>query len=67
MGKRYVVWLDSGANQHAKYSREVDIDEEFDMSDEEFDALPYELKEAMFREIAFEQSDWGFAEVTDDK
>jgi hypothetical protein len=62
MGKKFRVWLNSGANIHSTYETTVDLDD-WGMSDAEWDELTEKEKEDMMREVAFENSDWGFAEV----
>lgn len=60
--KTFKCWLNSGANCHSEYSVVVTTDE-LGLTDEEYDSLSEDEKEEMFREIAFEQSEWGFKEV----
>ena len=64
MSKVFKVWLDSGAN--IKSCRAINISlEELGYTDEEWEALPVVEQEEIMREVAFEQSEWGWAEVTD--
>ncbi len=62
MGKKIKVWLDSGANIHSCYKQVIDL-EEIGISDEQWGSMTDEQKESEMREIAFENSDWGFCEV----
>jgi hypothetical protein len=62
MGKKIRVWLDSGANIHSCRSQVIDL-EDIGISDEEWAAMPEEKRAEEMRQIAFEQSDWGFTEV----
>lgn len=39
MGRKFKVWLDSGANQHSNYEQEVDIEEDLNITSDEWDAL----------------------------
>ncbi len=62
MGKKIKVWLDSGANIHSCRKQIVDL-ADIGVTDDGWDAMTDDQKEAEMREIAFEQSDWGFCEV----
>jgi hypothetical protein len=62
MGRRFKVWLDSGANSDSCYEQEVFLDD-LGISEEKWDAMTADEKEAEMREVAFNQSDWGFREI----
>ncbi|EDX7952700.1 hypothetical protein C3M82_000002 [Salmonella enterica subsp. enterica serovar Minnesota] len=38
MGRKFKVWLDSGANIHSCYKQEIDIEEDLGISDDEWDS-----------------------------
>ena len=60
--RKFRVWLDSGANIHSK--REVIVTlEEIGYTGEDWDGLSDQTKEEILKEIAWEDADWGFAEV----
>lgn len=59
---KFKVWLDSGANIHSKYSTTVDL-EDIGIDKQTFDEMTEEEKEDMFKDIAFERADWGWAEI----
>lgn len=62
MSKRFKVWLDSGANADSRREQEFSLDD-IGISDSEWEAMTDDEKEAEMREIAFDHSDWGFAEI----
>ncbi len=55
--KTIKVWLDSGANHQSCYEAEFEIDSE------EWDEMTEDQKDEYARDIAFNQSDWGWREV----
>lgn len=63
MGRKFRVWLDSGANHSSKYEEVVDLDE-IGYTSSAWDALSDERKEEEMKDIAWQQSDWGFEEIT---
>lgn len=62
MGKKFEIWLDSGAN-HASCNRQVLSLDDIGLSQEEWDSMDEEEKEQNMRDIAFETIDWGWKEV----
>lgn len=62
MGRRFTVWLDSGANNSSCNKQEVSLDD-LGISEEKWDAMTADEKEAEMRDVAFNQSDWGFREI----
>ena len=64
MSKVFKVWLDSGANIHSKRYVIISL-EELGYTDEEWEAMPEIDQEEIMREIAFEQTEWGWIEVGD--
>lgn len=65
MSRIFKVWLDSGANIHSSYSVTINL-EELGYSDAEWDEMPELDKEEIMREVAFEQSEWGWMEIEND-
>lgn len=63
MGRKFDVWLDSGANIHSNRKRVVDLDN-LGLTSEEWDEMSEKDQEETMRDIAFERSDWGFQEKT---
>jgi len=64
MGRKFKVWLDSGANIHSSYEQVVTLDD-LGYTDEEWDQLSDDERENEMRELAWERADWGYHEVTD--
>ena len=62
MGKKFKVWLDSGANIHSQYEQEVDLDD-IGIDDEECEQMTEKERDEAMRDIAFERSDWGYREI----
>ncbi|EAO0106741.1 hypothetical protein EU727_08810 [Salmonella enterica] len=61
MGRKFKVFLDSGANIRSKYEREVDLD---DLGiEEDWDEMSEEEKNEAMQEIAWENMEWGFYEI----
>ncbi|NHW96216.1 hypothetical protein G9X48_11940 [Cronobacter sp. HA18006] len=63
MGRKFKVWLDSGANIHSKYEQVVDLEDDLGISDEEWEKTDDEGKNEVMKEIAWERMDWGFEEI----
>ncbi|HCO3755924.1 TPA: hypothetical protein ACNTUM_000666 [Escherichia coli] len=63
MGRKFKVWLDSGANQHSCYKQEIDIEDDLNITSDEWDALSEEEKDEVMREVAWDRMEWGFAEI----
>ncbi|ACN45441.1 hypothetical protein AZ928_09720 [Salmonella enterica] len=63
MGRKFKVWLDSGANIHSCYKQEIDIEEYLGIFDDEWDSYSEEAKDEIMRDIAWEKMDWGFEEI----
>ncbi|MDT3584889.1 hypothetical protein ROL70_07775 [Cronobacter sakazakii] len=63
MGRKFKVWLDSGANIHSKYEQVVDLEDGLGISDEEWEKMDDEGKNEVMKEIAWERMDWGFEEI----
>jgi hypothetical protein len=55
--KTIKCWLDSGANIHSRYETE------FEIEDDEWEAMPEEDKEELVKEYAWERMDWGWEEA----
>lgn len=55
-----VLWLDSGANNESCH-RQVFTWEELGITEASWDAMTEEAQESFARDIAFQQSDWGYA------
>jgi hypothetical protein len=62
MSKKFKVWLDSGANHQSCRKATISLDE-IGLTDAEWDGMNEERRDAAMREVAFEQSDWGYAEL----
>jgi hypothetical protein len=62
MAKRFMIWLDSGANAFSRYNISHSL-EELGYSDEEWDAFTENEKDDVMRDIAFACSDWGYTEL----
>jgi hypothetical protein len=62
MSRRFKVWLDSGANHASCRNEEVSLDE-LGLSSDEWEALPASERDLLMREIAWDSSDWGYAEI----
>ncbi|WP_196094824.1 DUF7167 family protein [Enterobacter roggenkampii] len=62
MGRKFKVFLDSGANIHSKYETEVDLDD-FGIESDEWDEMSENEQQEVMREIAFERADWGWEEI----
>ncbi|EGT4300204.1 hypothetical protein NLT11_003283 [Cronobacter sakazakii] len=63
MGRKFKVWLDSGANIHSRYEQVVDLEDDLGISDEEWEKMDDEGKNEVMKEIAWERMDWGFEEI----
>jgi Ran GTPase-activating protein (RanGAP) involved in mRNA processing and transport len=62
MGRKFKVYLDSGANIHSKYETEVDL-EDFDIESDEWDDMSEEEQQETMREVAWERAEWGWEEI----
>ena len=62
MSKKFKVWLDSGANCESCREQIIDLND-FGISDDEWGAMTEEEQEEVMRDVAFDRSDWGFAEI----
>lgn len=62
MGRKFKVYLDSGANIHSKYETEVDL-EDFGIESDEWDDMSEEEQQETMREVAWERADWGWKEI----
>lgn len=56
------IWCDSGANAHSKREEVVDLSD-WNLTPEQWKAMTEDEKEAMAKEAAFAQLDWGFEEI----
>ncbi|ELY2523880.1 hypothetical protein ACM36E_001733 [Cronobacter sakazakii] len=63
MGRKFKVWLDSGANIHSKYEQVVDLEDDLGIDSEEWDQMTDEGKGEVMKDIAWERMDWGFEEI----
>lgn len=59
MANGIYAWLDSGENVHSCYRNFVEW-RDLGITEEEWDMMTEKEQEKLAREIAFEQSDWGF-------
>lgn len=60
--RKFKVWLDSGANHCSCYEEVVKLSD-LGLTSEEWDKMEEGEREALMRDIAFERSDWGYAEI----
>ncbi|WP_105686013.1 DUF7167 family protein [Cronobacter dublinensis] len=63
MGRKFKVWLDSGANIYSKYEQVVDLEDDLGISDEEWEKMDDEGKDEVMRDVAWDRMEWGFEEV----
>lgn len=63
MGRKFKVWLDSGANAFSNYSQEIDIEDDLNITSDEWDSLSDKEKEETMRDVAWERMEWGFEEI----
>ena len=63
MGKKFKVWLDSGANAHSRCEQFVDLESEYGITDEEWKGFSETEKEEVMRDIAFSTMSWGYGEI----
>lgn len=64
MGRKFKVYLDSGANIHSRYEATVDL-EDLGLESEEWDDMSDEEQQEIMREFAWERMEWGFEEITE--
>ena len=64
MGRKFKVYLDSGANIHSRYEATVDL-EGLGLELEEWDNMSDEEQQEIMREFAWERMEWGFEEITE--
>lgn len=64
MGRKFKVYLDSGANIHSRYEATVDL-EDLGLESEEWDDMSDEERQEIMREVAWERMEWGFEEITE--
>tara|TARA_R110000868_G_scaffold227023_4_gene479970 strand:+ start:97 stop:294 length:198 start_codon:yes stop_codon:yes gene_type:complete len=62
MARKFKVWLDSGANIHSKRQVTISLGE-IGIEDDEWDEMSEDDRDEVMKEIAFDHSDWGYAEV----
>lgn len=62
MGRRFKVYLDSGANIHSRYEAEVDLDE-FGIESDEWDEMSEKERDEVMKEVAWERMEWGYNEI----
>lgn len=63
--RKFRVWLNSGANIHS--CREVTMTlDDLNITSKEWDEMSESERDEVMREVAFERSDWGFREITDE-
>ncbi len=61
--RKFKVWLDSGAAHDSRYETTVTL-EEIGIASYEWDVMSDESKDETMRNVAFENSDWGYLEET---
>lgn len=62
MGRKFKIYLDSGANIHSRYETEVDL-EDFGIESQEWDDMSDEEQQETMREVAWERAEWGWEEI----
>ena len=62
MGRKFKVYLDSGANIHSRYEQVVDL-EDVGYSSEEWDEMELDQKDEFMKEIAWDRMEWGYEEI----
>ncbi|NUU68165.1 hypothetical protein HQN64_18945 [Enterobacteriaceae bacterium BIT-l23] len=65
MGRKFKVWLDSGANIESRYEDEVDLDF-LGVSSEEWENMNERERDELMKDVAWERMDWGYKEITDE-
>ncbi|EOC1313781.1 hypothetical protein ACI09C_002843 [Cronobacter turicensis] len=63
MGRKFKVWLDSGANHNSSYEQEIDIEEDLNITSDEWHALSEEERDEVMRDVAWDRMEWGFEEI----
>jgi hypothetical protein len=63
MSNKFFVWLDSGANCDSCRETSVELSD-VGLTNDEWDNLTEDEQDAVMREVAFEQSEWGYREIT---
>lgn len=63
MGKKFKVWLDSGANAHSRCEQFVDLYDDYGITDEEWERFSEGEKEEVMRDIAFAPMSWDYEEI----
>ncbi|EGT4373222.1 hypothetical protein AUM47_17295 [Cronobacter malonaticus] len=63
MGRKFKIWLDSGANIHSKYEQVVDLEDDLGISDEAWEQMDDEGKDEIMRDVAWDRMEWGFEEI----
>ncbi|WP_368762526.1 DUF7167 family protein [Klebsiella michiganensis] len=63
MGRKFTVYLDSGANIHSRYEAEVDLDD-LGLSSDEWDEMRVQEKDEVMKEVAWERMEWGYKEIS---
>ncbi len=64
MSRKFTIWLDSGANIHSKREQEISLDE-IGISDDDWEQMSEDEKDDTMRDIAWDRSDWGYAEISE--
>lgn len=62
MSRKFIVWLNSGANAHSCRKVETTLDE-LGLTSEDWDKLTEGERDEVMKDVAFEQSDWGYSEI----
>lgn len=62
MGRKFRVYLDSGANIQSKYETEIDLDD-IGIESDEWDGMSEKEKNEVMKEIAWERMEWGYEEI----
>ncbi len=66
MGRKFKVWLDSGANIQSCHRQEVDLEDDLGISSESWDEMSESDQDEAMKEVAWSNMDWGYEEITDE-
>lgn len=63
MGKKFKVWIDSGANAHSRCEQIVDLEGEYGITEEEWKRFSEAEKDEVMSDVAFSTITWGYEEI----
>lgn len=62
MTRKFMVWLDSGANIHSTREQTINL-KDIGIEDDEWDTMTEEEKDKAMKEVAFDHAEWGYHEL----